>query len=60
MYFNTNRETGSVLKASQKKTRKAHQMKNPGQESNYARKRVYLHKNGGFGFDYGYVKPWKS
>jgi hypothetical protein len=32
---------------------------NPGGESKYARKRKYLVKNGGFGFQYPEPKPWR-
>ena len=37
-------------------TRKAGRPK----KSNYARKREYLNRNGGYGFDYPEPKPWKS
>jgi hypothetical protein len=30
----------------------------PGRKSNYARKWEFLHRNGGFGFEYD-DKPWK-
>ena len=43
-----------------KRERKASEMaKNSGQ-SNYARKRAYLNRNGGFGSDYPDPKPWKT
>lgn len=46
-----------------KRARKAHQMKNPGHESNYSRKRRWLdssENSPGWGFDVPAPKPWKS
>ncbi len=42
----------------QKKAAKDGKMAKPGHESNYAKKKAYLHKRGGWGFDYK-DKPWK-
>jgi hypothetical protein len=42
-----------------KRRMKAMKMRTPGAKSPYARKREYLRKNGGWGFDYGNPKPWK-
>lgn len=33
---------------------------NGGGESNYARKRKYCHKNGVWGFEVPFPKPWKK
>ena len=43
---------------SQKKIEKENKMKTPGHKSDYAKKKDYLRKNGGFGFQYP-DKPWK-
>ena len=40
-------------------TAKAHRMARPGAKSNYAKKRQFLVKNGGWGFEYPEPKPWK-
>lgn len=32
---------------------------NPGGDSNYARKKIWLHKNAMWGFDVPEPKPWK-
>lgn len=40
-------------KAAQRKKKRGQKL------SSYARKRQYLNKNGGFGFEYSEPKPWK-
>jgi len=42
-----------------KRLAKEGQMSRPGFKSNYARKKSFLRKAGGFGFDYPATKPWK-
>ena len=42
----------------QKRATKENRMKKPGYKSNYAKKRLFLISNGGWGFDYP-DKPWK-
>jgi hypothetical protein len=42
-----------------KRQRKAHQVKNPGFTSRYARKKIYLNRIGLFGFDVPEPKPWR-
>ena len=41
-----------------KRIAKENAMKNPGNKSRYAKKRDFLKKSGGFGFQY-LDKPWK-
>lgn len=48
-----------TVRRAQKAQAKAHRMKNPGTTSRYARKRLHLLKNGGWGFNYPDPKPWK-
>ena len=42
-----------------KKAAKESKMSRPGAKSNYAKKRSFLRRAGGFGFDYPTPKPWK-
>lgn len=51
------RSQTSTLQA--RKVNKERIMATPGQKSNYAKKRTFLIKHGGFGFDYP-DKPWKG
>jgi hypothetical protein len=37
---------------------RAHRAENPGEKSNYAKKRIFLRRAGGHGFDYP-DRPWK-
>ncbi len=46
------------IKIIQKRRAKKTRMKKPGFKSKYARKKEFLHTQGGFGFDHE-VKPWK-
>jgi len=48
------RKEKRAMKAKAKRQR----MGNPGDESRYSKKRAYLNKHGGWGFDY-IDKPWK-
>ena len=42
-----------------KKARKEQGQLSPGHKSRYAKKKAYLTKHGGWGFDYPEPKPWK-
>lgn len=42
-----------------KRNRKQREMDKPGGNSNYARKKNYLAREGGWGFEYAEPKPWK-
>lgn len=53
-----NRERREKEKA-ERRERKRIAMQTPGAMSNYARKRIYLNRHGGFGFEYP-GKPWKG
>jgi hypothetical protein len=44
---------------SQKAQAKANRMTNPGRKSRYGQKHEYLHKHGGWGWEYATPKPWK-
>jgi hypothetical protein len=43
----------------EKRSRKEREMAHPSGESKYGRKRRYLDREGGWGFDYSEPKPWK-
>lgn len=42
-----------------KKARKAKAMRNPSFESKYGRKKKFLAREGGWGWEYTEPKPWK-
>jgi hypothetical protein len=43
-----------------KRRRKEHAMSHPGARSRYAKKKAYLHRYGGWGWEYPEPKPWKG
>lgn len=53
------RRTKRANARAHKKASKEMGMKNPGGESKYAKKKKWLARNGGFGFNYP-DKPWRS
>ncbi len=52
------RQIDKRKKMAMRKERKERGMQRPGAKSMYARKRAYLTRYGGWGFDYP-TKPWK-
>lgn len=54
-----NRQQRKEKKKAEKRARKLRQMESNGMKSVYARKRKYLDREGGFGFEYPEPKPWK-
>ena len=43
-----------------KRRRKEHAMSHPGARSSYSKKRAFLHRYGGWGFEYPSPKPWRG
>ena len=52
------RKTQAQKRRAEKNRRKTLSMGKPGEASLYARKKAYLTRHGGFGFEYP-SKPWK-